>query len=332
MLFRGDVLHAGAAYEEWHLRAHWYLLPQESAFMEAQRDPECWRREGRRGLAARSGSDSASSMPGSSGAKVRSPAPPTRPTRVLCSTKKARVKRSCHLPTFQIRLPKPQGVSIDRFACCRTSWWRRAERFARRRKHALPRGPRACAPLRGAGPERGLPSPSHGARRTSTAPIFPPLSPHVQPLLNGTTVVDKHHQNQNPVPPPTPPRPLSSTSLRTTTRPSRSTGRTLAAPAERRATAPTTPTPRRAFRRAPAMVCPTARTTRPAAPSPPVRFASATWRTTTKTRVPPSICSFPPCRMRTRMPTLPRARCSWPWSTMTSSRSTTTTCRRRSSS
>ena len=47
VLFRGDVLHAGAAYEEWHLRAHWYLLPQESAFMEAQRDPECWRRDGK---------------------------------------------------------------------------------------------------------------------------------------------------------------------------------------------------------------------------------------------------------------------------------------------
>ena len=27
VLFRGDVLHAGAAYEEWHLRAHCTLCP-----------------------------------------------------------------------------------------------------------------------------------------------------------------------------------------------------------------------------------------------------------------------------------------------------------------
>ena len=43
VLFRGDVLHAGAAYEEWHLRAHWYFMPRESAFRSAQEDPEVWR-------------------------------------------------------------------------------------------------------------------------------------------------------------------------------------------------------------------------------------------------------------------------------------------------
>ena len=28
VLFRGDVLHAGAAYQHWHMRAHWYLVPK----------------------------------------------------------------------------------------------------------------------------------------------------------------------------------------------------------------------------------------------------------------------------------------------------------------
>ena len=29
LLFRGDVLHAGAAYQQWHHRAHWYLIPKK---------------------------------------------------------------------------------------------------------------------------------------------------------------------------------------------------------------------------------------------------------------------------------------------------------------
>ena len=30
VIFRGDVHHAGAAYDAWNLRAHWYLIPETS--------------------------------------------------------------------------------------------------------------------------------------------------------------------------------------------------------------------------------------------------------------------------------------------------------------
>jgi hypothetical protein len=42
VLFRGDVLHAGAAYQERHVRAHWYLTPCSSPFNGIE-SLETWR-------------------------------------------------------------------------------------------------------------------------------------------------------------------------------------------------------------------------------------------------------------------------------------------------
>lgn len=43
VLFRGDVLHGGAAYDEWHLRAHWYLVPKVSDYQGVMQDVQQWR-------------------------------------------------------------------------------------------------------------------------------------------------------------------------------------------------------------------------------------------------------------------------------------------------
>ena len=40
VLFRGDVLHAGGAYPDRHVRAHWYLTPARSAHAQTAAD---WR-------------------------------------------------------------------------------------------------------------------------------------------------------------------------------------------------------------------------------------------------------------------------------------------------
>ena len=42
VLFRGDVLHAGAAYQHRHVRAHWYLTPVTSPF-HGITSPAAWR-------------------------------------------------------------------------------------------------------------------------------------------------------------------------------------------------------------------------------------------------------------------------------------------------
>ena len=43
MVFRGDVLHGGAAYDGWHLRAHWYLVPKVSSYQGVVHDVQEWR-------------------------------------------------------------------------------------------------------------------------------------------------------------------------------------------------------------------------------------------------------------------------------------------------
>jgi len=42
VVFRGDVLHAGAAYQHWHVRAHWYVTPVTSPFYGIT-SPDDWR-------------------------------------------------------------------------------------------------------------------------------------------------------------------------------------------------------------------------------------------------------------------------------------------------
>lgn len=42
LLFRGDVIHAGAAYQTEHMRAHWYLVPQSTSY-ESIKHTDDWR-------------------------------------------------------------------------------------------------------------------------------------------------------------------------------------------------------------------------------------------------------------------------------------------------
>lgn len=42
VLFRGDVIHAGGAYQERHVRAHWYLVPEVTPY-NGIRSPDDWR-------------------------------------------------------------------------------------------------------------------------------------------------------------------------------------------------------------------------------------------------------------------------------------------------